>query len=354
MDYKISNFSLVHKALQVLCKRLDCDFIDLPVRFEEVDSPSFDKRGIVIKKGKSVLDTMVYIYSAYVNAMGAICGRNIDTLEARHSLTNLFIAMLRDFRTEYGSKSAFNSDDTFLMKLDQFPVVWLLLKNIFCPYKNLPLTNARVVATSASDHDVAIYVKEGDKIENADEYPCIFVNLDIEKNAVRSAFLLAEALRLHMDEKESPEALIREVFSNFFMRDRLIDFLGMAFINDDEVSNFLAVLSILCQSKEIEDIAMGVKKLGDVKTAQANPYVGNWWFLGLHEKMLDSVRGPDWSTSVALKNFNQELWDKVEDERKRRGMSELPFELLLRVQSEGLQTTPNQTMQELLSKTRIW
>jgi hypothetical protein len=272
----------------------------------------------------------------------------LDTLETRNSLLKLFLSLLRDFKTEYNNKPSFDKKDVFGMKLDQFPVVWMLLKNIFCPYKQIPLKNLRVVAKSSEAFDAVV------AIEQPDQEPSLFVNLDIEKNSVRSAFLLVEALRLHVKTEDSPEALIREALSNFFMKDRILDFLGVAFSDESEVANFLAVLSILCQSKDIENMALSYGDKKDIKTAQSNSLVGNFWFLGLTEKMMDMVRGPDWSTTKSLQDFSKDLWDKVEDERQRRGMTELPFELLLRVQSDGLQVPPNQTLQELLTKTRIW
>lgn len=355
MTHKISDFAFVYKALQILCKRLDCDFIDLPIRFEDIESPSFEGGCIILKKEGNLLDTMASIYSIYINSLGTICGRNIDTIDARNSLLNLFLSTLRDFKTEYGKKNTLTKDETFVMKLDQFPVVWILLKNIFCPYKKLALNNAVVVAGTHPECDAVVSITEENRpqgLRNV-ELPCLFVNLDIEKNSVRSAFLLVEALKIHMKD-DSAEALIREVLSNFFMKDRVLDFLGVALENDSEVANFLAVLSILCQSKDIEGMALGLNKMNEIKTAQASSYTGNWWFLGLTEKMLGAVRGPDWSTTETLKDFSKDLWDKVEVERKARGLAELPFELLLRVQSDGLQVSPNQTLQGLLSKTRIW
>lgn len=347
MECRISNFAIVCKALQILCKRLDCDFVDLPVKFDKVETHCFRDGCICIKEGGSLLDTMAAIYSVYLSSLGSICGRNIDNLEFSNSLMKFFLSLLRDFKTEYGNKALFDKEDVIAMKLDQFHVVWMLLKNIFCPYKNIALKNLKVIAKSSEKFDVVISVCES-------EDPYLFVNLDIEKDSVRSAFILVEALRIMMDDGNSPESLIREVFSNFFMRDRLLDFLGVAFTKDSEVSNFLAVLSILCQSKDLEDTAINLGKSNGTKTAQKNPYVGNFWFLGLTEKMMDSVRGADWSTTRNLKDFSKDLWDRVESERKSRGMTELPFELLLRVQSEGLATPANQTMQQLLSKTRIW
>lgn len=347
MECKISSFSIVFKALQILCKRLDCDFIDFPVKFDKKEESRFKDNCIYLKEGGTLLDTMSSIYSIYINSLSSICGRNIDNVEFKNSLMNLFLSLLRDFKMEYGNKALFDKNDIIAMKLDQFHVSWMLLKNIFCPYKNIPLKNIKIVAKSSEMFDVVLSVCEEDE-------PYLFVNLDIEKNSVRSAFLLVESLRIMMKDSEyTPESLVREVFSNFFMRDRLLDFLGVAFVEDSEVSNFLATLSILCQSKDLEDTALSIKK-NNTKTAQANPYVGNFWFLGLTEKMMDSVRGSDWSTTKSLQDFSKDLWDRVEVERKSRGLTELPFELLLRVQSRDLETPPNQTLQQLLSKTRIW
>jgi len=345
MEHKISDFAIVCKALQILCKRLDCDFVDLPVTFDNEDDSCFKDGGICLKKGGNLLDTMASIYSLYVNSLASICGRNIDNIECRNSLLTFFLSLLRDFKTQYGRSSSFDENDLIAMRLDQFHVVWMLLKNIFCPYKCIPLINVKIIAKSSGQFDAALAVDEED--------PYIFVNLDIEKDSVRSAFLLVESLKLMLDKEDSAEAVIRELFSNYFMKERLIDFLGVAFVSDEEVSNFLATLAILCQSQELEDTAVSLGKK-EFKTAQTSPYVGNFWFLGLTEKMMESVRGADWSTTKNLKDFSKDLWDRVEEERKSRGLTEVPFEMLLRVQSEELTTPPGQTMQSLLSKTRIW
>ena len=347
MSYKISNYAIVCKALQIFCKRMNCDFLDLPVVFCEIKDPNFSNGSINVSKNGSLTDTMASIFCVYVNCLPQICGRNIDNINERETIIKFFLALLRDFKVQYGKSHEHKQEDVISLKLDQFPVVWVLLKNIFCPYKNIKLKNLDVIAKHSHEFDAAISIEKEDETY-------LFANLDIEKSSVRSAFLLVESLRAMLDKKDSPEALIREIFSNFFMRDRLVDFLGIAFVEDSDVANFLAVLSILCQSKDIEDLALSLSKKENVKTAQANPYVGNWWFLGLTERMLDSVRGPDWSTTKALKDFSKDLWDKVEEERKARGLSELPFELLLRVQSKDLKTEENVTMQDLLSKVRIW
>jgi hypothetical protein len=347
MQYKITDYAILTKSLQILCKRLDCEFVDFPIEFKaNIEDAEFTGKAFICDTNGTFLTTAVAVYALYVHNLDKIVGRNIDNLEYRNSLIVYFLTLVNDFAIEYKSKRQRDPSQQIYMKLDQFHVVWMLLKNLICPYKNLELKNIKILAQNAACYDAAKMIE----LEN--ETIC-FVNLDIEKSSVRSAFLLVESLRIILkDRTESSESVIREMFTNFFMKDKLIDFLGMAFGENSDISNFLAVLSILCQSQEIENMAVSLKS--NVKTAQSNPYTGNWWFLGLTEKMLESVRGPDFSTTIMLKDFSKELWEKVEKERKARGLVELPFELLLRIQSRDLATPPNQTLQQLLSKSRIW
>jgi hypothetical protein len=346
MDYKISDYSLACKSLQILCKRLDCDFFDLPVVFEkECKQVGYKDGSICLDSDATLIDTMSNIYSIYVNNLSKICGRNIDNLDFRRAVTNYFMAMLRDFAIQYKNKRVRDPNEHIVMYIDQFPLVWMLLKNIICPYKNIQLKNLKVVAKNSAEYDCV-------RIFNVKEENVLFVNLDIEKNSIRSAFLLVESLRLMVDDDNEPEAILRDMFTNYFMKERILDFLGIVLNDDTEIANFIAVLSVLCQSPEMEAFALKLKS--NVKVAQASAYVGNWWFMGLTEKMMESVRGPDYSTTVSLKDFSKELWEKVEKERKARGLTELPFEMLLRLQSEDKKTPPDQVLQKLLSKVRIW
>lgn len=344
MSYNISNYALVYKSLQIICKRLDCDFIDLKVDFSNDAEIKYSDDGIKLNKNSTLIDTYANIFSLYINNLDKICGRNIANKEFRQAIVNYFLAITRDFLIQYGYKQE-RSDESIGMRLDQFHVPWMLIKNIVCPYKNIKLENLIVVAKNSAEFDAVkhVIIKEKD---------VLFVNLDIEKDAVRSAFVLFAAIDILCQGEHSAESIIREMFSNFFMKDRLVDFLSVAYKDETDVASFLATLSILCQSQDLENTALNIRN--NVKTAQSSPYVGNWWFLGLHEKMLEAVRGADYSTTISLKDFSKELWDKVEQERKRRGLKELPFESLLRLQSENKTVEPNKTMQYLLDKVRIW
>lgn len=346
MQSKISNYAILTRSLQILCKRLDCDFVDIPIEFDaQTQQPKYIDGKILLNDKITYIDTLSMVFSLYVNFLDSICGRNIGNIEFRNGITNYFVAMLRDFTVQYAGKMTRNTQEVISMRLDQFPLVWILLKNILCPYKNISLHNLQVVAQHCAYYDAAAFVEKDDK-------KFVYVNLDVEKNSVRSAFVLVESLRALCDDKDLPESIIRDVFSDFYLRERLLDFLGLALVEDEEIANFIGVLSVLCHSQDLENLALSLKK--NVKIAQRNPYVGNWWFLGLTEKMLESVRGPDYTTTINLRDFSKELWEKVEKERKARGLVELPFEILLRLQSQDLKTPPNQTLQHLLDKVRIW
>lgn len=346
MRQKISDFVIVYRSLQILCKRLDCDLIDLNIEFsDKLEKPYCKDNTIYLNNNATLIDTYANIFSIYINNLDKICGRNIDNLEFRHSVTNYFLAIVRDFVIQYNTKPQ-RVSESIGMKLDQFHVPWMLLKNIICPYKKIKLENLIVVANHSSIFDAVAAVEIDDK-------DILFVNLDIEKESVRSAFVLVKSLQMMLTESEnSAEGILREMFASYFMRDRFIDFLGLVYTDDTDVASFMGVLAILCQSQELENMALNIKK--NVKTAQSSPYVGNWWFLGLHEKMLEAVRGADYTTTISLKDFSKDLWDKVEKERKTRGLTELPFESLLRIQSEDKTVEPGQILQSLLSKVRIW
>lgn len=346
MRMNISNFAILSRSLQILCKRLECDFVDLAIDFDAgTQQPRFADGIIYLNDKITYIDTLGSVFSIYVNFLDNICGRNVGNVEFRHAITNYFLAMLRDFTVQYSGKMARNTEELISLRLDQFPIVWILLKNILCPYKNICLHNLQVFAKNCGYYDAAATIEK-------DNNKYIFVNLDVEKNSVRSAFVLVESLRILCDKKDSPESIVRDIFSDFYLRERLLDFLGLALVEDEEIANFIGVLAVLCHSQDLENLAVSLKK--NVKVAQRTPYVGNWWFLGLTEKMLESVRGPDYSTTINLRDFSKELWEKVEKERKARGLAELPFEILLRLQSEDLKTPPNQTLQHLLDKVRIW
>ena len=118
-------------------------------------------------------------------------------------------------------------------------------------------------------------------------------------------------------------------------------------------------LSILCQSQELEKLAVegapGGEKDG-IKEAQWEGNQSNWWFLGLTEKMLEPARSEDWTVYEMWKPVTEELWSEVEAERRKRGLDEVPFDLMLDITRNlrDQHTDETKTLQALLADDRIW
>ena len=100
-----------------------------------------------------------------------------------------------------------------------------------------------------------------------------------------------------------------------------------------------------------------------VKTAQNSvPNMPNqFWQLGLLEKMMEPVRGADWSVYQGLQPYVDEFWNKVEEVRQKRvkmGHDDgVPFDVLLRIKSKqtvDYKADQTKTIQSLLSSDRVW
>jgi len=352
MKTRISDFALAKKILEILCYKFGCEFQNICIEFGEKGPAHIDGVFFLPESGslQKTLFSIIFLYMRYY----------LDGMpdEAKKNAIRFILTIIRDFHCSCDdSFMNMPSEDIVVMRLDQHPVVWILLRDIICPLRQIPLKNIRIIAGKSGMVDSCRLLSE-EEVSNiaipAEEFPLVFLNLDVESPAIRSAFLLVESLRAHVFDKNVGEAeeIIRDLFSDFFLKDRVISFARMAFAANEDESNFFAVLSILCQSKELEDLAIGDNISGKLKEAQG--MADNWWFLGLTEKMLEPARSEDWTVYETWKPVTEELWNKVETERRKRGLDEVPFELLLRIQSEDFKTDETQTLQSLLSDDRIW
>jgi hypothetical protein len=94
------------------------------------------------------------------------------------------------------------------------------------------------------------------------------------------------------------------------------------------------------------------------KTAQfgfgEDGITSSWWYLGLLEKMLGVSRGSDWSTYKSLHPFFQELWDKIEKARIKKGREGLSYEALLRIKSKENDPKNVKVIEKMLASDRVW
>ncbi len=356
---RISDFIVARRILEIVCHKNRCDFVNLAIDFGRHE-PCFDYDSQILKlpEEATLPQTIYSIVSLYVDNMAFICKKQIPNEEDRMSVKNFALALVRDFATS-DAKLGCSRTDIHTMRLDQFPVVWMLLKTIICPACNLPLNNLQIIAGPSGVADGAVLIDDNKgPLPVKRDKPFVFINLDIEAEAVRAAFLLVEVLRylcMLVESDSGAEDILRSIVSEFYLRNKIVDFISMAYPDPEKAADFFATLSIICNSEDMEVIA--IKLMSEdaddmVRTAQG--MADNWWFLGLTEKMLEPARSEDWTVYETWKPITEELWAKVETQRRVRGLDEVPFEMLLRIMSEEQMTDETQTLQGLLSDDRIW
>jgi len=360
---KISDFVVARRVLELTCRQHRCSFRDLDIIFDS-EVPCFEGTeygSIHLPESANLTQTIYSIVSVYIDHIHIITGKPMSK-DSSDIVKNFALALVRDFATS--SDTSLKDNEVHAMKLDQFAFVWIFMKNIVCPYADLPLENFRIIAGSSATVDGAVYVSsDNNHTVNSfnEKYPLVFINLDIESRPVQSAFLLVESIRYLSEESHKdidPGSLLRSMIFESSLKEKILDFVKMTYPEAEDSADFFATLSILCNSEDLENVALDVanEDKNMVRTAQGGG--DNWWFLGLTEKMLEPARSEDWSIYETWKPITQELWDKVEHERRIRGLDQVPFDMLLRIQSEmqteGYEQTKDKTLQSLLSEDRIW
>lgn len=367
MNQKISDFRIAEYILRLFCKKAGVHFVDMPIEFTQKAEPdSVHESKIFISNPDKYSKTLFRIVGTYLMSLAAISGE--DSLPQTSEYVMAAAAMIRDFTS---------SDEVFPESFEQLPVtlhlnrdpfVWLSLRDIICPSYQKPLHNVKVIAAKSAVWDAAQFVDAEKMSMEAvigqpvaiikDQHePFLFVNMEVENYAYRAAFMLHEALKIH---DLNPKVIIRELFTDTELSDKFTGFLRIAFVRDELLTDFMMMLSIL-GDVENAHMLIDAKSQTTVKNAQMDGGMGggsgshsSFWQLGLTEKMLQPARGPDWSTYFRMKPFTDKLWAKVDKEKRRRGLKELPMELLLRVQSKDRQARPDLIIQGLLADNRVW
>lgn len=345
---KISDYKFAEYFIRNICKHHGCSFVDLSI---SVGGKGYQNGKILIEENNKFGKTIFQIVSTYVEHADLISGAKLEISPSEKTMFyNMVVSVLRDLT--YSKKSLpipekFNSIPS---RINRSHFIWTVMKNIVCPSFDKPFKNTKLVYGKTSYIDGAKYLTSQD-IPNTDEdyFPFIFCNLEIENEATRDAFVFYEALRAN---EFDPRGIVHEIFTKQELWNKFYQTAKLAFPLDDDLNNFLTTLSII--SNEMGSNDKRVKKVKENKYAQFGFGNSTWWYFGLLEKLLEPSRGSDWSAYETLKPVTEELWNKIEDEKKRRGMKELPLEILLRIQSEEFRQQPDLIIQGLLADDRIW
>ena len=232
------------------------------------------------------------------------------------------------------------------------PLVWAAYKDLICPLFNIEVCNVRLVTGEASAIDVSKYFE--DVQETPSDEPFIFVNESARSPVLKNAFVLLAAAEAH-------GLRTRDVFEKLLMSPLASQFVGLcklAFVDDNDADEFIALIMkcLDMASDDFPHVRLSSSNKVKKESQMGSTSSPQWWLLGLPEKMLEPVRGSDWSTYEKLQPMQEAFWDEVKliESKKKQGEG-LPMDLLLRLKDgEEDKTDATITIQNLLSKQRIW
>jgi len=355
MINKVSNFKVAESIIRKLCRSHDVTFIDVPISFEEKIEGS-----LYVGETMNVSHTIFKIVAEYINNSMNIVGIQLMSDESKRDDFLIVLASnLRNFM--YGDDEHTFVDEPHVLRLYQYPMVWILLKDIICPIHKKEIINLKVVNGGNPQIDIARYYKKEElPTESNYEEPIIFVNI-INNRVLQSAFIFIESLR-SLD--LSPVEVLKEIYETDIY-EKYRGLLDISLGDEEDVRDFEC--SIM-ENIGINFYSMISHKLSflnkrDIKTAQnsVGGLPNQFWQLGVLEKMMEPARGSDWAVYKSLEPYVKEFWNKVEEVRQKRIKnghdSGVPFDVLLRIkqrQTSDHKTDPTRTIQSLLSSNRVW
>lgn len=346
---RISDFKLAASAIRKYCRSLSAPFIDLKVDFAEEDGVR--DNCLYVGRSNTLDETMYKIVNNYLTAIERISGQVDEQPAVRDSFLIHFASTMKESVHTNNVFKEGVSEQTSAQRLYQRPLTWILMKNLICPVNSMDAKNILVLCGVNQFIDVARFYKDSMNNDKLPKEPFIYVNHAICNPSIVGAHSLVAAIEAH---GLNPVTTIRELFESDLYQ-KLEGTLKMAFEDNREADEFIAVLFNILDLK-MSDYPHVLTKIAQESGSQnTNPMM--WWYLGLTEKMLDPVRGPDWKTREALQGYVEEFWDQVNSEKKASPNGDgLSFNKLLRMKTDQTVDNPNETrrtIQDLLTPTRI-
>ena len=354
---KISDYKFCTSILKIACKAAKCSFVDMVVYFDDTGFIGLKDNAIYIGLPINLSATFANVIFVYLDNFKQIHGKEIFNSSEQKNTTCLlianFIRKLSD--AEDGVVESFPNEPV-AQRLYQNRFVWILMQDLICPAYLVPLKNHRVICCPSPSLDISGCFEE--KCDYSDELS-VFVNTDVEYKPCLYAGLLLSSIECHGLE---PHVVVQEIIeSNLY--DLLVGVAKLAFDSDQSVNDFLSFLVTFAGlENKLESIVENAPDIlsGDsvimYKNAQhASNYFtdSSWWYFGLLEKMLESVRGSDWTTYKNLMPHLRETWDQIHEARRKKGRDGLSYEALLRVKSKEDDKDPR-ILEVLLGNNRVW
>jgi len=333
--YNISNYKMVESILRSICKYHNVEFVDIEVRFDKEDKTGFIDGKLFIGNPNNLSLAMYRMISLYVMNFDNFYSKNVFCNDIyRFNLLNAVFNYLRKI------SSFQEEEETVVQRLYQQTLAWIVMKDILCPAFDIEVKNCLVLLKPTAWVDVSCYA------ENEKE-DFVILNTDISNEVIKQAALLCEVIKLHgLNAKD-----VVSYIDGTDIIDKINGVATLAFANDNDASDFIIMLKVFSGLALEEEWKILSTTL---KTAQMNGPGASWWFLGIIEKLLDPVRGSDWSTYKEMAPYYKEVQDKIDKARKAAGRAGLTYEALLRTISGEVQPEDVKLIEENLSSDRIW
>lgn len=359
---KISNFKLAHSILRTACRSKSVHFIDLGVEFlspTDAGDEGYRNGKILVAPRGSLSGSTSAIVFKYLNSFEDI--HQVQLFSNKEQRVKVYAQIHSLLALVFLDKKIIRNalpDKPVAQRIYQYRLACILMKGLICPIYGKKFDNFKIITYESAYLDGSQILKSEDFLGNEKyqeyEFPFVFLNFDVLYEPAKMAHLFISALECH---DLNPRDVVQDILESE-LRDKLVGLVNLEYTDDIDADNFLA---FLCTFLDIED------KTNELltKNAQANSNSGptqmggmaqqtTWWYLGLIEKMLDPVRGQDWTTHRALEEMRSEVWDKIEHEKAKQGVDAISYERMLRIRDGEVGPEDVAVLEKVLSNDRIW
>jgi len=354
----VSDFKIAAAICREMCKAQGKPFADVAIVFDE-PAGKLSNNNLSIGKTVNIAHTTYQIVQSYFLNDKQILGESIFSEQSKRDDFLIFAASIirKVFLYNPQASDEIADNESFCQRLYQRTFVWTLLKNVILPLYSKPIKNIKLICGNNPTTDAAKLFDGlvANLFEDEEYKKVIYVNEGVQNEVTKDAFILCEAIKFH---GLSPTEVFTDIFSGN-LYEKVLGTAKLAYKNNERVEEFVEILFAIC-ALDARLFPHAEKGAGKIVAAQSNwpmTVPMQWWWMGLIEKMLAPVRGPDWTTHEMLKDHAEDFWDQVKLIKSRKNQGDgVSFNDLLRLKQIQVSdpTDTSQTIQSLLSSQRIW
>lgn len=320
-NIKFSNFPLLYYLV-----RNACDDLGIPVSNFVLDFSKLENEKMFINKQAFTLKEAIYN-----SARSA--GRKINENEMGAVLSSLIGIM----EMAYGFYDNAESEENINVNFDQFVGAFTLSRNVITPLCEIELINFPVCIKN--NMSIPYYASEKEK----------FINIQISNRGTMDCIAIA---LLCNENKIDEKVIFSKIISSRIGRRMLVSSLKEIYgSNENDINGFLIMAHSFADINNLDAFSKFKNEINKFSSFTAPSF----WIFGLIEKMLAPVRGVRDNISEKWAPISAEIWDRIDERRKKMGLPHAPMELMLRVQAEPFsQENDNSVLQSKLEESRLW